>query len=222
MAVDRLSREQIVCAAIALLDADGVDGLSMRQLGSRLGSGATSVYWHVGNKDNLVALAADAVFGEVDLPDPAEIGWRDAIVASSHGLRNVILRHRWLIPVLGAHPTINGKHIASYQNHALTACELAGFSGHDLDWAGGTVLAFVVGAVWGETSSTAPALGENAGGDAVAQAREHAREHPKLLERYDALMKADPEEVREQSFTFGLRTILDGLAAQLRNTATSN
>ncbi|WP_060714087.1 TetR family transcriptional regulator [Pseudonocardia sp. HH130629-09] len=120
MAVDRLSREQIVCAAIELLDADGVDGLSMRQLGSRLGSGATSVYWHVGNKDNLVALAADAVFGEVDLPDPAEIGWRDAIVASSHGLRNVILRHRWLIPVLGAHPTINGKHIASYQNHALT------------------------------------------------------------------------------------------------------
>ncbi|ALE86263.1 TetR/AcrR family transcriptional regulator C-terminal domain-containing protein [Pseudonocardia sp. HH130629-09] len=84
------------------------------------------------------------------------------------------------------------------------------------------MLAFVVGAVWGETSSTAPALGENAGGDAVAQAREHAREHPKLLERYDALMKADPEEVREQSFTFGLRTILDGLAAQLRNTATSN
>lgn len=192
----------------------------MRRLGSYLGSGATSVYWHVGNKDNLVALAAAAVFGEVDLPDPAEAGWREAIVASSHGLRDMIVRHPWLVPVLGSYPNIHGAHIARYQNHAITACELAGFTGYDLDWAGGTVFAFVIGAVWGETSSTAPGPANRSEvPDAVVErAREHAEGYPKLLERYDALATADPTQVREQSFSFGLRAILDGLAAQLTST----
>src|SRR5947209_15413288 len=56
---DTLTREQIVSAAIDLLDAEGLEGLNMRALGQRLGSAATSVYWHVGSKDNLIALAAD-------------------------------------------------------------------------------------------------------------------------------------------------------------------
>jgi AcrR family transcriptional regulator len=58
---DTLTREQIVGAAIDLLDADGLEGLNMRALGQRLGSAATAVYWHVGSKDNLIALAADQV-----------------------------------------------------------------------------------------------------------------------------------------------------------------
>ena len=47
---DTLTREQIVRAAIDLLDAEGLEGLNMRSLGTRLGSAATAVYWHVGSK----------------------------------------------------------------------------------------------------------------------------------------------------------------------------
>lgn len=215
MAGDGLSREQIVRAAIELLDADGVDGLSMRRLGARLGSGATSVYWHVGNKDNLVGLAADAVFGEVELPDPESAGWREALAASSRGLRATIVRHPWLVPVLGSHPEIHGPHGARYQNHMLTACELAGFTGSDPDWAGSTVFSFVIGAVWGEAS----APGSSASDTAVGDARESARDFPRLVARIEALAGSDPALVREQSFEFGLRAVLDGLAARL--TATS-
>ena len=60
-----LSREQIVRAAIELLDAEGAAGLSMRRLGTKLGSGATSLYWHVANKDELLELAVDEVLGEI-------------------------------------------------------------------------------------------------------------------------------------------------------------
>ena len=45
---DTLTREQIIQAAIDLLDAEGLEGLNMRALGMRLGSAATAVYWHVG------------------------------------------------------------------------------------------------------------------------------------------------------------------------------
>ena len=66
---DTLTREQIVAAAIELLDAEGLEGLNMRALGKRLGSAATAVYWHVGSKANLIALAGDQVWGEIALPD---------------------------------------------------------------------------------------------------------------------------------------------------------
>src|SRR2546430_17418946 len=75
---DTLTREQIVSAAIDLLDAEGLEGLNMRALGQRLGSAATAVYWHVGSKDNLIALAADQVWSEIARPDPDTAGWRGA------------------------------------------------------------------------------------------------------------------------------------------------
>ena len=72
---DTLTREQIVSAAIDLLDTEGLEGLNMRALGQRLGSAATAVYWHVGSKDNLIALAADQVWSEIARPDPDAAGY---------------------------------------------------------------------------------------------------------------------------------------------------
>ena len=75
---DTLTLEQIVTAAVGLLDDEGLEGLNMRALGNRLDSAATAVYWHVGGKDDLVRLAADSAWHEVGLPDPGKIGWRAA------------------------------------------------------------------------------------------------------------------------------------------------
>ena len=66
---DTLTREQILKAAIDLLDAEGLEGLNMRALGNLLGSAATAVYWHIGSKENLLALAGDQVWNEIPLPD---------------------------------------------------------------------------------------------------------------------------------------------------------
>ena len=61
---DTLTKELIVATAIELLDSDGLEGLSMRSLGKRLNSAATAVYWHVGSKAQLIALAGDYVWSE--------------------------------------------------------------------------------------------------------------------------------------------------------------
>src|ERR1041384_8308676 len=92
---DTLTREQIVSAAIDLLDGEGLEGLNMRPLGQRLVSAATPVYWHVGSKDNLIALAADQVWSEIARPDPDTAGWRGL---AGRGRRD---DHR---PVRDAHP----------------------------------------------------------------------------------------------------------------------
>ncbi|MCU1375572.1 MAG: regulatory protein TetR [Actinomycetia bacterium] len=50
-----LSRDRVLDAAMAIVEADGVAGLSMRALAAKLGVAVTAIYWHVGNKAELLA-----------------------------------------------------------------------------------------------------------------------------------------------------------------------
>ena len=56
-----LTRDAIIDAAIALLDADGEAGLTFRALATRLATGAGAIYWHVADKDDLFTAASDAI-----------------------------------------------------------------------------------------------------------------------------------------------------------------
>ena len=49
-----LEREDVVDAALSLVEAGGPDALSMRKLAAELGVATTTIYWHVGNRDDLV------------------------------------------------------------------------------------------------------------------------------------------------------------------------
>ncbi|MET0188590.1 MAG: TetR/AcrR family transcriptional regulator [Pseudonocardia sediminis] len=212
MTTDGLGREQILRGAIELLDAEGVAGLSMRKLGTRLGSGATSIYWYVKDKDTLVALAGDEVFGELELPDPGRAGWRDAAAASAESLRAVMVRHPWLVPVFSTH-AVYGPNIARYQEHSLGVFETAGFTGPDLDRAGSALFSYVLGAAHGEGAPGDTHPDRDA--EAIARGREVAAAFPRVLARYDALAASDPQQVTDESFAFGLEVVLDGLAARL-------
>ena len=54
-----LHQEQIVDAALALLDEGGIENLTMRRLGDRLGITAAALYWHVSSRQDLLVLAND-------------------------------------------------------------------------------------------------------------------------------------------------------------------
>ncbi|WP_021591282.1 TetR/AcrR family transcriptional regulator [Actinomadura welshii] len=56
-----MSRERIIEAAVALLDAEGVDGFSMRRLAARLNAGTMSLYEYVKSREDVLDLAMDAV-----------------------------------------------------------------------------------------------------------------------------------------------------------------
>jgi len=96
---DPISREAIVAAAITLLDRDGYDALSMRALAEQLGTGAASLYWHVGSKDGLLDLVLDELIGEVSVPraDPAR--WREQLKEVARAQRAVCLRHPYIVRV---------------------------------------------------------------------------------------------------------------------------
>ncbi|MEV4115501.1 TetR/AcrR family transcriptional regulator [Nonomuraea sp. NPDC049695] len=221
---DTLTREQIVRAAVAVLDAEGVDGLNMRRLGAQLGAAATAMYWHVKSKDDLVVLAADHVWDEIRLPDPDEVGWRAAAAALASGAHDMLGRHFWMVTAMSTH-LIHGPNKARYDDRCLAVYEAAGFGGRDADQASATVLMYVIGAAQGEAAELAwRARLRRAGADEEQQLRETlerigeiAQRYPRLRARSMPSVEETPALPDEATFEFGLRTILDGLEARLAN-----
>ena len=80
-----LSRDRIVEAALALLDAQGSEAVTMPSLARRLGVGTMSLYRHVEDKDDLINAVAERVLSTVqvprgDLPAAAyTAAWNDAV-----------------------------------------------------------------------------------------------------------------------------------------------
>lgn len=63
-----LSEAEILDVALAIIEEQGIDGLTMRQLSSRLGVALGATYHHVKNKDSLLVLVARELFGRVEIP----------------------------------------------------------------------------------------------------------------------------------------------------------
>ena len=96
-----LDRERLIREALALLDEVGLDDLSMRRLADRIGVTAASLYWHVRDKEELLALLADAISGEMPLPGPG-LPWREALAEGARNLRRIASSHRDAARVLAA------------------------------------------------------------------------------------------------------------------------
>ncbi|MED7952651.1 TetR/AcrR family transcriptional regulator [Kitasatospora sp. NPDC058201] len=89
-----LSRERIVEAALRIVDAEGMDALSMRRVGQELGTGAASLYAHVGSKEELVELVLDLAYTEIELERPDPATWQEQVKRLLRRSRQVLLSHR--------------------------------------------------------------------------------------------------------------------------------
>jgi TetR/AcrR family tetracycline transcriptional repressor len=96
---DPLTQEAIVDAAIRVLDAEGLDGLSMRRVADELDTGAASLYWHVGSKDGLLDLILERVIGEQQVPAPDPERWQEQLKEVARTMRAMILRHRDIVRI---------------------------------------------------------------------------------------------------------------------------
>ena len=219
---DTLTREQIVAAAVQLLDTEGLEGLNMRSLGQRLGSAATAVYWHVDSKDNLIALASDQAWNEITLPDLTAMDWRTAAANMATDLHAMLTRHPWLVQAFGSF-LVFGPGKARHDDHILAVYEAAGFTGAQADRAAATVFTFVLGNALSSAAATSLSRKlSREGGDAgelmrdgMTKASEIAMQFPRLRARLDTAAAADYAAAPDHTFEFGLQAVLDGLQARL-------
>ncbi|MDL4776602.1 TetR/AcrR family transcriptional regulator [Actinomadura xylanilytica] len=216
-----LGREQIVSAALGLLDAEGIDALSMRRLGARLNAGATSMYTHVANKDELMELVVDEVYGEVEVPaadDPA--GWRAAVTRYAHSMRAMVLRHPWIVSVLGeAGVAYLGPNVMRQNEALLAVFEQGGFTLEAADRALNTVVAYVIGvstseAAWLTTLARSGQSEQEWVEGLWPAAEQAAQAYPRLRKLYAAQRNQDRTAARDDEFDSGLECVLHGLAAR--------
>jgi AcrR family transcriptional regulator len=103
-----LTRDAIVAAALELLDADGLDGVSMRRVAQKLETGPASLYQHVGNKDELLEAVLDRVIADVEIPVPGvgPDGWQEPLKELVRRMRKVMGAHQDVAYImLGRVPT---------------------------------------------------------------------------------------------------------------------
>jgi AcrR family transcriptional regulator len=122
---DPITREAIVEAALRVLDAEGLDGLSMRRVADELNTGAASLYRHVGSKDGLLDLLFDEIIGEQQVPDPEPERWREQLQEVARTMRATILRHRDVVRIsIGRIPM--GPNALAYSERVLAILRAGG------------------------------------------------------------------------------------------------
>jgi AcrR family transcriptional regulator len=131
-----LTRAGIVAAAIEVLDADGLDRVTMRKLAQALDTAAGSLYVYFANRDDLLAAVYDQVLGELTLPDPAAPAsdWRAELTDLLLDVVAVLGRHGGIARVaLGAIPT--GPHALALAEAVLGLLARGGVEEQAAAWA---------------------------------------------------------------------------------------
>ncbi|MGN7200826.1 TetR/AcrR family transcriptional regulator C-terminal domain-containing protein [Arthrobacter sp. SAFR-044] len=99
----RLSREVVLNAALGLVDAEGLEALTMRRLGQELGRDPMSLYRYADNRAALLDGVAETVLNELAIfPDDPD--WQAQLRKIAHDLRLLALRHPNVVPLLVTRP----------------------------------------------------------------------------------------------------------------------
>ncbi|MFJ7780276.1 TetR/AcrR family transcriptional regulator [Streptomyces yangpuensis] len=214
-----LSRDRIVEAAGALVDAEGLEAVSTRRLAAALGVSGPSLYNHFRTKDEILDAVADAVSSRVDLSMFESVGpgaggggegggggdggqdWRSALQAWAHSYRDALADHPHIVPVLARGPGRRpaGLRVADAVFGAMTA---AGWPAAHATRIGALMRYFILGS----------AVGSFARGFVDDRAAYDPADYPHLGQAH--LLAERQREVDEGAFETGLEALLDGLALQ--------
>ena len=203
-----LNRERILRAAVALADEEGIESLTMRELGLRLGVEAMSLYNHLAGKGDILDGMVDLVVSEIDLPADA-VGWREAMRRRAISAQAVFTRHPWASALIDSRQS-SGPARLYYFDWMLGTLRRAGFTLEMTAHAFSVLDSYVYG--FGRKRLNMSA-GTDAGPEEIAEAFLQAipaDEYPSLREMVVGYaMNAGYDE--NADFEFGLDLILDGL-----------
>ena len=198
-------------AAMDLADEGGIESVTMRELGRRLGVEAASLYNHIAGKDDLLDGMVDRVVAKIDLPSGGA-GWQDAMRRRAVSAREVFARHRWAAGLVDSRGR-SGPSSLAYTDRVLGVLLGAGFSPRKAANAFLALDSYVYG-FERQRSNIAPADGE----DSTEVAKEVLAAIPEGA--YPSLTRVALEYASEPyddaaAFAFGLDLILEGLGRML-------
>jgi AcrR family transcriptional regulator len=207
----RLTRERVVAAALAVVDRDGLDGLTMRMLGHLLGVDPMAVYHWFPNKLAILQGVVEAILAEVPTDAEATGPWQDWVRVVAREYRRVLLAHPNALPIVSTQPVLTpaGLRVVEVACRPLVA---AGFRPTDALALVNDVAALVIGSVLvqaGVTPGTEPISDEQVRG---AYGSLDGSAFPLVAQ---AIREAGPDDFdSEQQFENLLDTFVRGLDLQ--------
>jgi AcrR family transcriptional regulator len=206
-----LNRAAIADAAMAILEREGLDALTMRRVAAALGTGPASLYAHVDDKEDLISVCVDRAVAEVEMPEPDPAHWQEQVKAYARSMRAVLVRHRNLArATMGMIPTGPGA-LASVE-WLLGLLRGAGLPERVIAYAA-DLLPLYVSAVAFEDGLWSAATPEEVQAY-VGAIRDHFAALP--ADRYPHTLAMLPELMRQEGderFEFGLEVMVAGIAA---------
>lgn len=203
----RLSRGQVLEAAMAIADAEGIGALTMRRIGERLGAEAMSLYRHARDKDDILDGLVDLVYAEIEVPRRGT-DWKGAMRRRAISARDALSRHPWAIALMESrtHP---GPANLRHHDAVLGVLGEAGFSSATATHAYNLLDSYIYGFALQEKSLPFGSAEELAamGEDFLRQIPPD--EYPHLARVARELLEARFDYAKE--FEVGLELILDGI-----------
>ncbi|PJE96169.1 TetR family transcriptional regulator [Streptomyces carminius] len=196
-----LTPTRLATAALAVIDRDGLAGLSMRTVARELGVSTMALYRYVEDREQLEELVVELVLCAVEAePPPADLPWRERIAILAGRLRDAVAAHPSAVPLTVLHRHTSPG-VLRWSETVLAVLTEAGFDGERRVVALRALLGHVVGAIQLEH------LGPLAGGGTAAVPELPAADFPHL-----AAAARDARHVGAgREFTGGLTALLRGL-----------
>ena len=149
-----LTAERIVDAAIALIDREGLEALSMRRLGAALGFEAMALYRHFPSKVVLLEAVVGRLLAELMLPVPGSAPWQESFRALARDYRQLLLRHPNAIPLLATLQLSNPGALGA-AGAVMAVLRDAGFDARTSFHVLATAESFVIGFAYWEAGTAA-------------------------------------------------------------------
>jgi TetR/AcrR family tetracycline transcriptional repressor len=215
-----LDQAQVVRAALALLDDVGLDELTMRRLAEYLGVKAASLYRHVHNKDELLALLGDEISSEI--PAPPDTGtWQEQLTTMAWNVRRGLLAHRDAARVLANSPPVGPRRLKHIEA-VLRVLRAAGLRDRDAARAAYHVNNFVTEFAADEARFAAYAAAPGSSRRKLfADARKHFASLPR--EEYPTIVALAghlTEDAQDDLFQFGIEMSLRGIESLVKRRQT--
>ncbi|MCX7619789.1 MAG: TetR/AcrR family transcriptional regulator C-terminal domain-containing protein [Acidimicrobiales bacterium] len=204
-----LSRTRVLDAAMALVDREGLERLTMRRLGQELGVEAMSLYHYVASKQELLDALVEHAIGEIELPPPDE-AWDVQLRLLAHQFRQVGLRHPGVASLFGTRALRSVSAFAPLER-SFSLLRAQGVPPEAAVDAVVTLAAFVFGYVLVELGG----LRELATGRSVDFGVVGAAGHHELAELGAVLAAREPDE----QFRHGVRLIVSAIGALVSRSA---
>lgn len=218
--VPSLSTDRVVEAAVAKADADGLQTVTMRELGRELQAPAMTLYTHVQSRAVLTELMIDWVYGTMDRERPSNARWEDKVWSIARDNRRLYATHPWIVEVATSRSVLGPGALGKYE------FELAAFErAHLTDLQTDLALTMLLGVV--EHSARMEMARLRLESDSgLTEAQWWARAGPVLAEAYEpqdyplstrigaaAGQALGGSASAEHSFNFGVARVIASIAA---------